>query len=413
MTRRFPVDLPVMKLIFFTLAFVVGCAAGAAPLPEATPQSQGFAPARLERLDRYLESMVGRGDYLGVVALVLRNGRVVDARAVGYRDLARGEPLTRDAIFRIDAMTRTVTAAAVLMLMEEGRINLDDPVAAYLPEFRGLRLANGNVPRVPLTIRQLLSQTAGFAVEAADQARLDEAADTTDYVQRLAALPLAAEPGSRFRDDALCAVVAGRVIEAVSGLRLDAFLHKRIFLPLGMRDTGFVVAPEQRQRIAAVTTVDANGALVAPAQPVAMGQRVTPYLNGAVGLYSSADDYARFAQMLANGGSLDGATVLGRKSVELMLQNHLSHLAPPTYDEHGAEGYGLGGGMVLDVARRGRLGSVGQFGWTGAQSTWFTVDRQEGLVAVLMLQHVPQKVLGDPARPSVRVTNLLYQALVR
>lgn len=401
------------KLMLSVLALAACCAAGATTLPAASPESQGIAPARLERLDRYLESTVARGDYLGLVALVVRNGRVVDARAVGHRDGARSEAVRRDTIFRVDAMTRTVTAAAVLTLMEEGRLNLDDPVAAYLPELRSLRLANGNAPRTAVTIRQLLSQTAGFGVDAAAQADLDEASDTAGYVRRLAALPLAAEPGSRFHDDAVCAVVAGRVIEAVSGVRLDAFLHKRIFLLLGMRDTGFVVAPELRHRIATVATTDATGALVTPPQAVAPGQRITPWLNGAVGLYSTADDFARFAQMLLNGGSLDGATVLGRKSVELMMQNHLSHLAPPTYDEHGAEGYGLGGGVVLDVARRGRLGSIGQFGWTGAQSTWFTVDRQEGLVAVLMLQHVPQKVLGDPARPSVRATNLLYQALVR
>ncbi|MFB9291049.1 serine hydrolase domain-containing protein [Pseudoduganella plicata] len=402
-----------MKTMLGAVALATCFAAGAASFPEASPQSQGFATARLERLDRYLESTVARGDYLGVVSIVLRNGRVVDWRAVGHRDGARTQPLQRNAIFRIDAMTRTVTAAAMLILMEEGRLNLDDPVAAYLPELRSLRLGDGTAPRAAVTIRQLLSQTAGFGADAAAQATLDGAPDTAEYARRLAALPLATEPGSRFRDDAICAVVAGRVIEAVSGLRLDAFLHKRIFLPLQMRDTAFIVAPGERYRIAAVATTDATGALVTLAQPVAPGQRITPYLNGAVGLYSTAEDYARFAQMLADGGSLDGATVLGRKSVELMMQNHLSHLAPPTHDEYGAEGYGLGGSVVLDLARRARLGSVGQFGWTGAQSTWFTVDRQEGLVAVLMLQHVPQRVLGDPARPSVRVANLLYQALVR
>lgn len=402
----------VMKFLPL-VAVLAASVAVSAPLPETRPQSQGIAPARLERLDRYLESTVARGDYLGLVALVLRHGRVVDARALGHRDGARSEVVRRDTIFRIDAMTRTITAAAVLTLMEEGRLNLDDPVAAYLPELRSLRLANGNAPHTAVTIRQLLAQTAGFGVDATAQASLDEATDTAEYVRRLAALPLAAEPGSRFHDDAVCAVVAGRLIEAVSGLRLDAFLYKRIFLPLGMSDTGFVVAPEQRHRIAEIATTDATGALVTPPEAVVPGQRLTPWLNGAIGLYSTAEDFARFAQMLLNGGSLDGTMVLGRKSIELMMQNHLSHLTPPTYDEYGAEGYGLGGGVVLDVARRGRLGSVGQFGWTGAQSTWFTVDRQEGLVAVLMLQHLPQKVLADPSRPSVRVTNLLYQALVR
>lgn len=396
-----------MKRFLSLLLVAAACGAGAAPLPEAAPQTQGIAPERLERLDRYLDATVARGDYLGAVALVMRNGRVVDWRAWGQRDHERREPLARTAIFRIDAMTKAVTAAAVLMLMEEGKLNLDDPVAAYVPELRDLRLADGKAPREVLTVRQLLAQTAGFGGDAS----LDQAPDLDEYVRRLAALPLAAEPGTRFRDDNIGAVVAGRVIEAISGLRLDAFLHKRVFLPLGMRDTGFVLAPDQRNRLVAVTTTDASGALVP--QPAANGQRITPYLNGAIGLYSTAEDYARFAQMLLNGGVLGGRMVLGRKSVELMMQNHLSHLAPPTWDQYGAEGYGLGGGVVLDLARRGRLGSLGQFGWTGAQSTWFTVDRQERLVAVLMLQHQPQKVLGDPGKPAARVTNLLYQALVR
>jgi len=404
-----------MKRHFFALAIgtaLVACAgaAMAAPLPEAAPQTQGFTPERLARLDNYLASTVARGDYLGAVLLVLRNGRVVDWQAWGHRDRARREPLPRDAIFRIDAMSRAVTAAAVLILMEEGRLSLDDAVAAYVPALRDLRLADGSVPRHGLTIRQLLAQTGGF--DAGRAGALDGAADLDDYVQRLAALPLAAAPGSRFQDDAICAVVAGKVVEAVSGLRLDAFLHKRLLLPLAMRDTGFVVAPASRHRIAALTTTDASGTLVAPAQPPA-GHRITPYLNGATGLYATAQDYARFAQMLLDGGELDSQRVLGRKSVELMMQNHLSHLMPPTHDDEGAEGYGLGGGVVLDLARRGRLGSVGQFGWTGAQSTWFTVDRQEGMAAVLMLQHLPQSVVGDPARPALRVGNLLYQALAR
>lgn len=403
---RYHFAQPAMKRLLLLL-LVAACSAGAAPLPEAAPQTQGIAPERLERLDRYLESSVARGDHLGAVALVLRHGRVVDWRAWGHRDLERREPLARDAIFRIDAMTKAVTAAGVLMLMEEGRLNLDDPVAAYVPELRALRLADGKAPREVLTVRQLLAQTAGFGGDSS----LDQAPDLDDYVRRLAALPLAAEPGTRFRDDVIGAVVAGRVIEAISGLRLDAFLHKRIFQPLGMRDTGFVLAPGQRARLATVTTTDADGQLL-PA-PAANGQRVTPYLNGAIGLYSTAEDYARFAQMLLDGGVLQGRMVLGRKSVELMMQNHLSHLPNPTWDQHGAEGYGLGGGVVLDLARRGRLGSLGQFGWTGAQSTWFTVDRQERLVAVLMLQHQPQKVLGDPGKPAARVTNLLYQALAR
>jgi CubicO group peptidase (beta-lactamase class C family) len=206
-------------------------------------------------------------------------------------------------------------------------------------------------------------------------------------------------------------VLAGRIVEVVPGLRFDAFLHKRLFRPLGMDDTGFIVPPGQRHRIADVTTTDEAGKLAPPVeQDVAPGQRRHAYLSGADGLYSTATNYARFAQMLLNGGELDGVRVLGRKSVELMMQNHLSHLQNPTWDARHAEGYGLGGAVLLDVARAARLGSVGAFGWAAALSTQFTIDPRENLIVLLMTQHIAPP--GD-ARPGAAFQNLVYQALAR
>ncbi len=390
-----------MKPLLCAVALLAGCAAVAAvvaePLPVAPPQAMGFEPERLQRLDGHLAATVARGERLGAVVLVMRHGRVVDWQAWGHRDLGRQQPLQRDAIFRIDTLTRAVTASAVLMLMEEGRLDLNDPVARYLP----------GLPE-QVTVRQLLAQTAGFAAQVPG---LEQAADLADYTQRLARAPLAADPGTRFSDGAAAAVVAGRLVEVVSGLRFDAFLHKRLFQPLAMRDTAFVVPPAQRHRIVDAATTDEAGRLAPPAeQDAAPGQRRHAYLSGADGLYATASDYARFAQMLLNGGTLDGARVLGRKSVELMLQNHLSHLPNPTWDSRYAEGYGLGGAVLLDVARRGRLGSVGAFGWTSATSAQFTVDPRERLVVVLMQQHVPAAG-GKPA--VAEFDNLVYQALAR
>jgi CubicO group peptidase (beta-lactamase class C family) len=143
----------------------------------------------------------------------------------------------------------------------------------------------------------------------------------------------------------------------------------------------------------------------------APGEQMNPYFSGAGGLYATAGDYARFAQMLLNGGQLDGASILGRKTVELMMQNHLTHLNPPVTEFSAAEGFGLGGSVVLDVARRGRLGSVGQFGWSGAGATYYTIDPQEKLVAILMMQHLPQGLPRDPPKVSVKFINLVYQSL--
>jgi CubicO group peptidase (beta-lactamase class C family) len=405
-------------------------AACAAPLPAATPASQGMSAARLARLDGFMTELTGPGGYLGAVALVARNGKIVDWAAYGYRDLGRRHKLERDAIFRIYSMTKTVTAVAVLSLMEEGKLGLEDPVASYLPEFARMRVfdsgtANEPVTRAasgPITIRQLLSHTPGFAVYGKptdavnvlfERAALSSAPDLKEYVARLARLPLAHDPGAQFHYDGVPIQVAARLVEVVAGMPFDQFLRQRIFAPLQMADTGFEVAPAKRARIAEMTTTDAAGTLVPPAPGTVApaGERMNPYFSGAGGLYSTAGDYARFAQMLLDGGELDGVQVLGRKSVELMMQNHLSHLDPPVHEFSAAEGFGLGGSVVLDVARRGRLGSVGQFGWSGAGGTWYTIDPKEKLVAILMTQHLPQGLPKDPRKPSVRFSNLVYQSL--
>ena len=404
----------------------------ATPLPLAAAADLGMSAARLQRLDTFMRATIARGDYLGAVTLVARGGKIVDWQAYGQRDLARTQPLARDAIFRIYSMSKTVTAVAVLALMEEGKLGLEDPVATYLPVFGAMRVFDGgsaDAPHThaaahPITIRQLLTHTAGFAVfgkegdparTLLERARLAESPDLADYAARLARLPLAHEPGEQFHYDGVQIVLLSRLVEVVAGMPFERFLRERIFAPLRMADTGFTVAPAQRARIADMTTTAADGTLVAPAAGTvaAPGAQLNPYTSGAGGLYSTAADYARFAQMLLNGGELDGASILGRKTVELMMQNHLTHLNPPVQEFSAAEGFGLGGSVVLDVARRGRLGSVGQFGWSGAASTYYTIDRQEKLVAILLLQHLPQGLPHDPPKLSVPFYNLVYQAIVR
>jgi CubicO group peptidase (beta-lactamase class C family) len=398
------------------VAFSADAAADpAGPLPSATAQSQGFSPDRLAGVTRYLQNAIEQRQYAGAVTLVAGRGRIVQWQGLGYRNVARTDAMRPDAIFQIYSMTKPITSVAALLLLEEGRLSLEDPVSRFLPEFA--RPATRSI-----TIKHLLTHTAGFAageklsgaaVERLDEARLQESPSLEAYAAALAALPLANDPGTRFSYDGVNSEVLSRVIEVVAGMPLDAFLARRVFEPLRMVDTGFVVPPAKRARIVEMTSSDEAGHVIAArVGPSTPGEMLKRYPSGAGGLYSTAGDYVRFCQMLLNGGELDGVVVLGRKSVELMLANHLGQLSPPVNEFNHGEGFGLGGYVVLDPARRGQLGSAGQFGWSGAAATWFFIDPKEQLVAILMLQHLPRRLPRDPPRPGRPFNDLVYQALV-
>jgi CubicO group peptidase (beta-lactamase class C family) len=417
------------------VAAVALCAAPApaadAPLPAGTPAAEGFSAERLERLHGYLRDATGPEGYLGAVALVARHGRIVDWRAYGHRDLARREPLPRDAIFRIYSMTKTVTTVAVLMLMEEGKLSLDDPLSRYLPGFDHPQVmtgVNADAPTLraavrPVTLHALLTHTAGYpaglkgdeaAVKIMERIDPHGARDLRGFAERMSRVPLAADPDTRFGYDGASLELLARVVEVVSGRPFERFLQERIFDPLAMRDTGFAVPPAKRARVVDITTMGKDGHLRIADGPSAAhpGEPLNAYASGAGGLYSTAGDYARFAQMLLDGGTLDGHVLLGRKTVELMLRNHLTMLDPPVNQFSAGEGFGLGGYVVLDPARRGQPGSVGQFGWSGAASTYYMIDPKEDLLAILLLQHLPREDGGkDLPRLSRGFYALVYQAL--
>jgi CubicO group peptidase (beta-lactamase class C family) len=361
----------------------------------------------------------------------VRDGKVVTVQAHGSRDLARSRPMTEDAIFRIYSMTKPITSVAVLQLMEQGKLGLDDPVSRYLPAFEHMqRFAGGTADKPvlvpaqrPITLRQLLTHTAGFATggegfeEATrllERADLHHSPDLATFASRLAAVPLATEPGTRFKYDGTGIEVLARVVEVVSGESFEAYAHGHILAPLRMRDTGFSVPEAARGRVVDLTRMGADGRLGlddsrSARQP---GVSLNAYPSGAGGLYSTISDYARFCQMLLAGGALDDQRILGRKTVDLMMMNHLQgQLDPPVTEFSRAEGFGLGGSVILDVAGRGRLGSVGAFGWSGAASTYFTIDRQERLIAILLLQHLPDGQAHDLPRLATPFYNLVYQAL--
>lgn len=388
-----------------------------AVLPACTPLSAGFSVERLQRLDAFLDADTRAGTrgpgHLGAVVLLARDGCLLHWRAHGHRDLARRQAMPADAIFRIYSMTKPIASVAVLMLMEEGALTLDDPVARHLPEFTGQRLRDGNTPRRPLTLRHLLTHTSG--IDTSNAAVDPQAApDLATFARRVADVPLAVEPGSRFRYDGINTDVLCRVVEVVSGRPFGRFLQERLFDPLGMTDTGFTVPAAQRHRIADITSVSDDGRLVlANARSAdAPGVSLRDYDGGAGGLYSTAPDYLRFAQMLLDEGWWRGQRLLSSRTVALMRTNQIAHLDAGT-DLGPGEGFGLGVSMVLDPARRGRLGSEGAFGWPGAATTYFTVDPRERLIGILLMQHVPRGLATDPPRPTAAFHNLVYQALER
>ncbi len=414
---------PVRAGAMMLLALLI--AGAPSPAFSASARGESAQAARLQPLHEFLSARTASGGYTGAVSLIAVDGTILEQRAYGHADLARTRPMRIDSIFRIYSMTKPITSVAAMMLLEEGRIGLDDPVDRYLPEFAGIQCLCGDAGAAaatkPPTVRHLLTHTAGFATDAGENAQAhaalqaaapEQAADLDDYVRRVARAPLAEKPGTHFHYDGVNTQVLARLIEVVSGQPLDQFLHARIFTPLRMRDTGFEVAASERARIVDLTTtIDGQRVIADTASARAPGMRVTAYLNGAGGLYSTAGDYFRFAQMLAHDGELEGVRLLSRKSVDLMMRDQLEAMSPGMKGPGPGEGFGLGGYVVTDVARRGRLGSNGQFGWSGAASTYFTIDRQEHLVALLLAQHLPTDGPGELPRLSVPYFNLVYRAL--
>jgi CubicO group peptidase (beta-lactamase class C family) len=395
----------------------------------ASADSPRFSAERLQRLDGFLHSATDARGYLGAVSMVAQDGAVVHAQAYGARDLARTLPMQQDSIFRIYSMTKTVTTIAVLMLVEEGRLSLDDPIEKILPEFRGMQLFAGGTADQPElrpahsspTVRQLLTHTAGFATAGGEEATklleradLHGSADHAEFSRRLAKVPLAAEPGTRFRYDGTQMEVVARIVEVVGGQPFDVFVQQRILDPLRMHDTGFSVPAAKRGRIVDITVMGADGNLALDTGPSAVhpGEMLNPYPGAAGGLYSTASDFMRLCQMLINGGALDGFSLLDHTTVEQMMANQLTFLDPPVTQFSDAEGFGLGGAVLLDPARKGRLGPAGQFGWSGAASTYFSIDPRQRLVSILLLQHLPNDAPNDLPRVSTQFYNLVQEALL-
>ena len=395
----------------------------APPLPLATPESQGMSSERLGRMHAEIERFVNEGKHAGAISLIARNGKIVDWRTYGKRDLEGGLPMEKDTICRIYSMSKIVTSVAVLSLLEEARFRLDDPVGDYLPELARMKVLTGGTPEKPLladtkgpiTIRHLLTHTSGLTYDFGDgtidkifrEVKPFDASSLGEFVQRASRLPLAHEPGERFTYG-VSTDVLGALVEKVSGRSLAELLEERVWRPLGMKDTGFGVPEAKRARLAKVYEKGPDGKL----QPVKRLLEREPVpvpklLSGGGGLFSTTGDYARFMQMLLNGGQLDGVRILSPKTVQLMMANHLILASRPTLGDDPATGFGLGGAVRVDLAKGSTLGSVGQFGWSGMATTYANLDPRERTVAILFVQHLPY----DEHKIFWRFSTLFYQAI--
>ncbi len=377
-------------------------------LPAASPESVGLCPQRTQRLMDVLQTEVERQRLPGAVALIARHGKLALFESLGALDPALGTPMTRDAIFRIYSMTKTIVSVAAMMLMEQGRLLLSDPVAKYLPEYAAQNVAgvaDGSVQlravRQQATIQDLLRHTAGFTYEFMGssvvqrqyaQARIgSRSRSNVDFSHVLAGLPLMFEPGSMW-EYGRATDVLGRVIEVACGQTLGAYLQTQIFQPLGMIDTGFSVPEREHGRIAEPFARDPEGGL----QMRMIDVREVPVMeSGGGGLASTANDYARFLQFMLNRGELDGVRLLGPRTVDFMTADHLGEVPV----NGGASrvllplghGFGLGFAVRKERGVAPVPGSVGTYFWGGMAGTTFFVDPAEDLFACLMLQAPNQR----------------------
>ena len=418
-----------MRTTLFFTALALSIVPGNAPAQNATnaPPARtqsGFAVDRLARIDQFLQRYVDNNEIAGAVLRVLRDGRPVYERAVGWADKESGRRMTTDAIFRIASQSKAITTTAILVLVEEGRISLGDPVSRFIPQFAHTTVATtSDTGRViakakrEITIRDLLTHTAGISYGTdsivaplyaskglGPTAGWNEPICTT--MERLATLPFVAQPGEKwvygYNIDIL-----GCVVERASGIPLDQFIRTRITQPLGMNDTFFFVPPEKKQRLVTVYMSDSTGHVRrAPDGPRGQGNYVEGprrSFAGGAGLLSTASDYSRFLQMLLNGGQLDGVRILSPNTVGLMTTNQVGSL----FDERSGSGFSLGFATVERLGADG-LAPVGAYGWGGAYGSGYQVDPKDGLIIVFMINQLP-----NSADIGGKVRTLVYQALVQ
>jgi CubicO group peptidase (beta-lactamase class C family) len=418
-TRIRPLHRPLGIGSFVSTVLVVGTALVlAAAAPSSKPEDVGLSADRLQRIGQLIDRYIEDKQITGAVTLVSRRGRTAHFEARGMMDADARTAMRRDGVFRIASMTKPVTGVAILMLMEEGRLRLTDPVSRFIPEFKDPKVAmlkqappgpgqarpapaaaadrEPEIYTVPamreITIRDLLTHTSGLQSGGAgsrEAARIAprHATDTLAvHIPKLGAAPLDFQPGTAWRYSGLAGIdVLGRIVEVASGMTFDRFLKERIFDPLGMKDTAFGPTPAAAPRVVTLYRKASNGL---ERQETPAWLATSTLFSGGGGLWSTADDYAQFAQMLVNGGEVIGKRLLSPRTIDLMAANHVGSLyaeASPNGARRGM-GFGLTVEVVLDPVAASRRISEGSFGWDGAFGTHFWVDRREQLAGLMLIQ---------------------------
>jgi CubicO group peptidase (beta-lactamase class C family) len=403
-------------------------------LPTASAESEGMSAERLARLNSGMKELVDQGKLAGAVTMVSRHGKVVEFDAVGKRDIAANAPMQKDSIFRIYSMSKPITGVAMMILFEEGKWQLNDPVAKYIPEFAKLKVygtdANNNVVMKdqthPVTMRELMSHSGGFTYGFFSNTPVDKLQLEADvlnpnntldeFIKRVAKLPLNVQPGSEWHYS-ISVDIQGYIVQKLSGMPFEEFLEKRVFKPLGMVDTGFYVPKEKLNRFAEFYSYDKDGKMqvVGPHDGLNHDFSAKPALSsGGGGLVSTASDYMRFCQMVLNGGQLDGVRILSPLTVELMRTNVL----PANMTVFGQiAGFGLDFAIYTDPVAAGGYYGKGSFYWGGAAGTWFWIDPVNDLIVLGMIQQVAGTgaAAAGGALPDVRGLShaWTYQAILK
>ena len=414
-----------MKELIAVLIALIANVSLAVELPMTEPEKVGFSSERLKKISEFTQRAVDEGRHAGFVTLVARHGKIVHFDAVGQYGIDNDKPMDKDALFRIFSMTKPVTAVAMMILYEEHKFQMYEPVSKYLPELADLKLhsdgATSEESFTP-TIEQLFTHTAGFTYgfrpgEAVDalynEADLADSTDLDDFVNRVARLPLMFEPGTRYHYS-ISYDILGAIVERISGQTLEDFFHERIFAPLEMDDTFFSVPADKRSRLATNHYWDRENStltVAAPDEPISNTD--VSLFGGGAGLVSTAMDYMVFCEMLRRGGSYNGARILGPKTVQFMTMNHLT----PEVRNNGAtdfpeshlykgQSFGLGFGVMTEPGLSEVISSAGAYSWGGAAGTKFWIDPEEDLVAILMTQ-----LMWAPIDTRYQMKIATYQAL--
>jgi CubicO group peptidase (beta-lactamase class C family) len=390
-------------------------------LPPASPETVGMSSAKLSKVDAKVEELIAGKRLAGAAVMITRKGKLIYNKTFGLADIEQEKPMARDTIFRIYSMSKAITSAAAMILSDEGTLKIDDPIANYLPEFKEVKVwkeGKAVAPTNPPTVKDLLRHTTGYSYGGTGVAQVDLmqkkadvfARDNTlaDFSKGMATVPLVFEPGQRWMYG-VSTDILGAVVQSASGMPFETFLQKRIFAPLDMVDTGFVIPKSNMPRVAVVYNSNKRGKLSNNNHDNFRYTAESKLPSGGGGLASTIRDYTRFLQMIANGGELHGTRLLKRETVARMTKNQLENAAMPVRfpgNKRPGTGFGLGFSVKVANTAWNKAGRIGEYGWGGMLSTHYWISPKDDLVVVTMEQTLPYDfLLEDALKP------LIYDAI--